>query len=148
MKSFILFVMTMMALLIGQEVWAQYRIQALGANGYDVVAYHTQNKAVPGSADYYSFVDGVTFLFANKQDKDLFDANPSRYLPAYGGYCAMALVLGKKHPTNPEAFLIVNGKLYLNKASVRKKWLEDVPGNIKKADVIWEKIKDVDPAKL
>jgi YHS domain-containing protein len=125
-----------------------FETEALGANGYDLVAYQTENKAVPGNSDFYSFNNGVIYLFANQPHKDLFDKNPEKYLPAYGGYCAMAMTLGKKHPTDPQAFLVVDGKLYLNKAKVRDKWLQDIPGNIKKADAIWEKIKDTDPAKL
>lgn len=137
-----------MLLIAGQAAWGSFETATLGANGYDVVAYFTEGKPVKGSTDFFSFHDGALYLFANKEDKDLFDANASKYLPAYGGYCAMAMVLGKKHPTDPEAFLIVDGKLYLNKAKVRPKWLEDVPGHIKKANENWEKIKDIDPGTL
>lgn len=143
-----LFLLLSALLMMVNGAWANYEVQSIGANGYDVVAYHTQNKAVPGINQYHSFVGGVTYLFATQGNKDLFDVSPEKYLPAYGGYCAMAMTLGKKHLTNPEAFLIVQGKLYLNKADVRAKWLKDVPGNIKKADAMWEKVKEIDPAKL
>ncbi|KTC81104.1 YHS domain [Legionella cherrii] len=135
-------------LLLNVQAWADFATQSFGANGYDVVAYHTQNKPVQGSRDFYSFINGVTYLFASEGNKKLFDANPEQYLPAYGGYCAMAMTLGKKHLTNPEAFLVYKGKLYLNKADARPRWLKDVPGNIEKADKVWKEIKDIDPAKL
>lgn len=137
-----------MGLILSQATWANFAVQALGANGYDVVAYQTKGKPVKGTTDFFVFRNGVTYLFANQKDKNLFVANPNKYLPAYGGYCAMAIVLGKKHPTDPEAFLVVKGKLYLNKAKVRKQWLKDVPGNIKKGDEQWKKLQDVDPATL
>ncbi|KTD74987.1 YHS domain-containing (seleno)protein [Legionella waltersii] len=148
LRSGCIFLVSFFSLIFNLHAAKAFETQALGANGYDLVAYQTDDKAVPGSSDFFSFNNGVTYLFATQSHKDLFDKNPMKYLPAYGGYCAMAMTLGKKHPTDPQAFLVVDGKLYLNKAKVRDKWLQDIPGHIKKADAIWEKIKDTDPAKL
>ena len=117
----------------------------LGANGFDVVAYQTLDAAVPGMSEYYSFLEGVNYLFSSSANKDLFDANPQKYLPAYGGYCAMAMAMNKKHPSDSGAFGVVDGKLYLTKKTALKLWLEDVSGHIKKADAFWLKDEDIDP---
>ncbi len=79
----------------------------------------------------------------------MFDANPEKYLPAYGGYCAMGVAMGRKFATDPEAFKIVDGKLYLNlNSSIQKVWFRDIPGNIEKANENWADIKTVNAADL
>jgi YHS domain-containing protein len=82
--------------------------------GYDVVSYFTDYEATKGSKKYASEYQGYTFQFASKANKELFENNPSKYLPAYGGYCAFAVGAKEaKVPVNPKTFKIVNGELLL-----------------------------------
>lgn len=122
---------------------------AVALQGYDVVAYFTENKPVKGNGDHVVIKDGVYYLFANENDKKLFVANPDKYLPQYGGWCAFGTAVGKKIASDPLAWKIVDGKLYLNlNDKVQTIWSKDIPGYIKKADSNWSKIKDKNPADL
>lgn|SRR5574340_117201 len=110
--------------------------------GYDPVAYFTEHKPVQGSSAYISEYRGSNFQFASAENRDAFAAQPERYAPQYGGYCAYGMAKGYKAATAPEAFTIVDGKLYLNYSlSVRTLWQEDVPGFISKADRNWPTVK-------
>ena len=83
-------------------------------NGYDVVAYFTQDQAIRGSKQHAVEHQGATYYFANQQDKDLFKANPEKYLPKYGGYCAFAVAMKEaKVQADPRTFKIYNGELYV-----------------------------------
>ncbi len=120
-----------------------------GVQGYDLVSYHTSEQPLRGSGHHVSVVDGVTYLFANQDNKAAFDRDPGRYLPAYGGYCAFGVSVGKKFVGDPEVWRVVDGKLYLNlDADIQEQWLQDVPGRIKSADAHWNTIKDKDPREL
>jgi YHS domain-containing protein len=106
--------------------------------GYDPVAYFTDNRAVPGSDAFTTQYDGATFKFASAEHRDAFLADPEKYLPQYGGFCAYGAAANAKAAIDPEAFTIVNGKLYLNHSkSVQAKWLEDVQGYIASANKNW-----------
>ncbi|HAU0201935.1 TPA: YHS domain protein [Legionella pneumophila] len=121
----------------------------VAVQGYDVVGYFTDNKPVKGNGDHVVFRDGIVYLFANDEDKKLFEANPDKYLPQYGGWCAFGTAVGKKIPSDPTAWKIVDGKLYLNLSDrVQKIWSKDISGYIKKADANWIKIKDENPSNL
>jgi YHS domain-containing protein len=110
--------------------------------GYDTVAYWTVGEAVKGSKKITSTYKGAEFRFASEENKALFDANPEKYIPEYGGYCAWAMASGGFAPGNGKYWKIVDGKLYINySAKVEKDWLEDVPGFIEKADPQWSKAK-------
>lgn len=120
-----------------------------GISGYDPVAYFTDGKAMKGTGYHVAVFEGVTYLFANKEHKQLFEANPQKYVPAYGGYCAYGVYERKKFFVDPEAWTIVQGKLYLNlDKDVRRIWQKDIPGYIAKADAIWPVIKDKAPGDL
>lgn len=106
--------------------------------GYDPVAYFTEERPVKGSSEFTTDHNGATWHFSSKENKALFDGNPEKYSPQYGGYCAYGMANGFVVSTDPDAFSLVDGKLYLNYSlSVRKTWLKDVPGNIKSADENW-----------
>ena len=121
----------------------------VAVSGFDVVSYQTEQGPTRGSGWFVSEYAGEIYLFANEKNKERFDKNPERYLPAYGGYCAYGVAIGKKFYTDPEAWRIVDGKLYLNlDADIQNKWLKDIPGYIKKADANWPKIKDKTPSEL
>jgi hypothetical protein len=106
--------------------------------GYDVVAYFTENRHRLGSPQFSSVFEGVTFRFASAEHKRLFDAEPRRYQPQYGGYCANGLVYGIPWGGDGDTWLIVDGKLYINGgAGSKAAFLLDVPGHIKLADKYW-----------
>jgi YHS domain-containing protein len=125
---------------------ADYTHGVTGIGGYDPVAYFTDGKAVRGSGFHVSTHEGVTYLFASEEHRKQFESAPAKYLPAYGGYCAYGVAIGKKFYTDPEAWKVVDGKLYLNlDAEIQKKWQEDIPGFIKKADTNWPDLEDKAP---
>lgn len=118
-------------------------------SGFDAVAYHTQNAAVRGSTGHVVYHKGLAYMFANKANADTFRANPAKYEPAYNGYCAMGVALGKKLPGDPNAFHVEDGRLYLNvNRDIQKTWSKDIPGNISKANENWPEILNVHPSKL
>lgn len=120
-----------------------------GVQGYDLVSYHTSTTPVRGNGHNLSVHDGVTYLFANKENKQTFDKNPEKYLPAYGGYCAFGVSVGKKFVGDPEVWKVVDGTLYLNlDKDIQKEWIKDIPGRIQMANKIWTKIKDASPESL
>jgi len=120
-----------------------------GISGYDAVAYFTEGKPTRGNGHHVTVFDGVTYLFASEENKKTFEANPKKYIPAYGGYCAFGVTEKKKFVADPEAWKIVDGKLYLNlDKDVQAEWGKDVSGNIRKADSIWHGIKDTPPSDL
>jgi YHS domain-containing protein len=82
--------------------------------GYDAVAYHTVGAPRKGLAEFSSMYQGATWQFASAENKALFDAEPAKYAPAYGGWCSAGASKGKKVPTKPDLFAIVDGQLYLN----------------------------------
>ena len=110
----------------------------VAVKGFDVVAYQTQNAAVAGSAAFVATHQGATFRFASAANRDAFVAQPARFVPQYGGYCAMGVAVGRKFDIDPTAFRVVDGKLYLNKNEpTQRMWLRDVPGHIMKGDAQW-----------
>lgn len=120
-----------------------------GVGGYDVVSYHEGKKPLPGNGNFLSEVDGVTYLFIDADNKKKFDAAPSKYLPAYGGYCAFGVSVGKKFVGDPTVWEIVDGRLYLNLDNgIKSQWVEDIPGNIAKSEAKWPEIEGTHPSKL
>jgi YHS domain-containing protein len=120
-----------------------------GLSGYDPVAYHTEGKPVKGSGYHVAEHNGVIYLFANKKNRRMFEADPQKFLPEYGGFCAYGVSLGKKFASDPEVWRIENGKLFLNLDNdIQKKWEKDLSGHIQKADVNWSQIKEKAPAEL
>jgi YHS domain-containing protein len=114
---------------------------SLAASGYDPVAYFVEKKPVEGSGDFELEWNGATWRFANRSNLDSFKAKPESYAPQYGGYCAWAVSQGYTASSDPEAWRIVDGKLYLNYSkNVQATWVQDIPGNIAKADKNWPKV--------
>lgn len=115
-----------------------FATNGVAIHGYDPVAYFTMSKPVEGDAAITSVFEGATFRFANAEHKALFDADPEKYAPKYGGYCAYAVSKGATATTVPEAWSIHDGQLYLNYSTgVHRTWLKDVEGNIQRADANW-----------
>lgn len=123
--------------------------KGIGLKGHDPVAYFTVGAPTAGRAEFSARHDGVTYLFASAANRDTFKASPARFAPQYGGFCAMGVALEKKLDGDPNAWTIANDKLYLNvNKDVQKKYLEDVAGNNKKADVNWPQIRNKTPKSL
>src|SRR5262245_28942147 len=109
-----------------------------GLSGYDAVAYFTESKAVPGSPQYEYQWAGVRWRFASAAHLAAFAASPEKYAPQYGGYCAYAVSRNQTAPTDPGAWKVVDGKLYLNyDQSVRALWEKELPDAIQRADRNW-----------
>ena len=109
--------------------------------GYDPVAYHTEGKPVAGKRAHRVDWKGATWSFASAENKALFEGDPEKYAPRYGGYCAWAVSQGYTASIDPDAWSIVEGKLYLNYSlGVRDQWSQDIPGNIAKGNVNWPKL--------
>ncbi|MEK9139422.1 MAG: YHS domain-containing (seleno)protein [Nitrospirota bacterium] len=110
----------------------------LAIDGYDPIAYFTEMKPVKGSSEFRTDFQGATFHFVSAAHRDTFAANPEKFIPQYGGYCAYGMAKGYKAKIDPAAFTVVNNKLYLNYSeAVRAQWLSDIPGYIRKADANW-----------
>jgi len=109
--------------------------------GTDPVAYFTEGRPVAGSARFEHEWRGATWRFASAEHRDLFARDPERYAPQYGGYCAWAVSRGYTADIDPEAWRIVEGRLYLNyDREVQARWAEDAPGNIRKANENWPRL--------
>lgn len=107
-------------------------------DGYDAVAYFTEGQPVEGDKEFSHDWKGATWRFSSAVNRDLFAANPDKYAPQYGGYCAYAVSQGYTASTEPDAWSIVDGKLYLNYSkSVRTRWEQDTAGYIADADTNW-----------
>lgn len=112
-------------------------------DGTDPVAYFTEGKPVPGKREFSHEWNRATWRFSSAENRDLFAANPEKYAPQYGGYCAWAVSQGYTASTDPEAWKIVDEKLYLNyNKSVQANWEKDIPGHIASGDANWPKVLD------
>lgn len=148
--KFLVAILALMSLVGLAPAFAEdYSHSTPGMSGYDPVAYFTDGKAVRGSGYHVTVLEGVTYAFATAEHRTMFEANPQNYLPAYGGYCAYGLGVGKKFVADPEVWKIVDGTLYLNlDKSIQQKWEQDIPGYIKKGDTNWMTMKDKKPSHL
>ena len=110
-------------------------------DGYDTVAYFTEGQPVKGSNDFTTTYNGAEFKFASQANLDAFLAEPEKYAPQFGGYCAWAVSQGYTAPGNAKYWAIVDGKLYLNyNKKVQKDWDVDRAGFIRTANEIWPKV--------
>ena len=106
--------------------------------GYDPVAYFRDGKPVKGRRDLAVMWKGGVWYFSSVENRSAFEMNPYAFAPQYGGYCAYAVSRGYTAKTEPDAWRIVDGKLYLNYSrQVRSLWARDIPGNIAKANANW-----------
>jgi YHS domain-containing protein len=108
--------------------------------GYDPVSYFDREQAVKGDKAHHYRYGGADFYFSSKENRQRFIDDPERFLPQYGGYCAYGMARNFVVSSDPNAFTVVDGKLYLNYSlKVKNTWLKDIPGNIAKADANWAK---------
>ncbi|MFD2166369.1 YHS domain-containing (seleno)protein [Thalassotalea euphylliae] len=121
----------------------------LAIKGFDPVAYFTMDKAVNGSPDYTATYKGAIYQFSSESHRDMFRANPAKYAPQYGGYCAFGVAMEKKFDTDPNAWKIIADKLYLNlNKDVQKRWAQDTTAYIEQSDSNWFDIKNKTVAEL
>lgn len=122
---------------------------APAVQGYDVVSYQTGKRPIRGNGHFTADYQGATYLFSNQANLDTFNDDPEKYAPAYGGFCAYGVSVGKKFIGDPEVWRVVDGRLYLNlDANIQDQWFKDVPGRIKAADGEWERIKSIPASEL
>lgn len=125
-------------------------VKPVAANGYDVVAYITQSKAVEGSSKFELKHEEAFYQFSSKKNLEMFKSNPGKYLPQYGGFCAMGVAGSNgKYPTDPNTFKVTDGKLYLfyngpyqgKDFNGRDPWVKDEKVLITKGNTNWESLK-------
>lgn len=151
MKNKFTFIALIVALigLSGSVFAANFQHSAPAVQGYDVVTYHTGKRPLRGNGNYVANHDGATYQFINKANLATFTANPAKYVPAYNGYCAFGVAVGKKFLGDPEVWRVIDGKTYLNlDAGIQHQWLKDTAGRIESADSRWGKIKNKSPVDL
>jgi YHS domain-containing protein len=120
-------------------------VDGVAIKGQDPVAYFRQGKPVDGSAEFTAVYKGATFRFASAANRDAFRAKPEAFAPQYGGFCAFGTSRGYKADIDPQAFTIVDNKLYLNYSKkVQAEWKQDIPGYIAKADGNWPTVVKTD----
>lgn len=113
----------------------------LALKGYDPVAYFTESRPVKGTPELTHDWDGARYQFSSAKHRETFVANPDRYAPQYGGFCAGGMSLGKKAEANPELWKIVDGKLYVFASTRAKEGLEkDPPGTIERGGKHWKRL--------
>jgi len=122
-----------------ETVFAENGVAIRGA---DPVAYFAQGKATKGDTAFEHAWMGATWRFASAANRDAFRADPAKYAPQYGGWCAWAVSQNYTAPIDPEAWKIVGGRLFLNYSkSVQGRWALDESGNIAKGDRNWPGLK-------
>lgn len=122
--------------LVNADAHAKIALQA-----YDPVAFFTDSRATKGSPFIAATHQGYTYLFATEAHREEFQKNPDKYLPAYGGYCAFGVSIGKLFPVEMDTWEIVDGRLVLQfNQEIRKKFAEDKPANLRKAEANWPKL--------
>jgi YHS domain-containing protein len=115
-----------------------YADRAGAIRGFDPVAYFTDARPVKGSEEIVHSWKGATWRFSSAENRDRFAAAPEKYAPQYGGYCAYAVAHNATASIDPQAWSVVDGRLYLNySVKVRATWEKDSPGYIRKADANW-----------
>lgn len=112
----------------------------LGSRGYDVVSYHIQGEPIVGDEDISSSWNGTTWRFSSVENKTLFDADPARYAPSYGGFCAYAVLNNFTADVNPTVWHIDGGNLYLFASDgPREAWISEIAdGAINKSNSNWD----------
>jgi YHS domain-containing protein len=123
--------------------------QGLMLRGYDPVSYFTGSQPAKGVPEFTATHDGVSYQFASAANRQAFQSNPTKYLPAYGGFCAMGAAMNKKLDGDPTLWRIVDGRLFLNvNMQANQRWTQDTSGFIRQADANWPSIKAVPTAEL
>lgn len=121
---------------------SDYNVDAanVAIHGYDTVAYFTDGKPTKGDSEFEHVWEDARWQFASATNRDLFVTNPERYAPKFGGYCAAGVALGEYADADPEAWSIVDGKLYMiSSKEGQKDWQTAKEGHIGYAEYNWER---------
>ncbi len=106
--------------------------------GYDPVAFFTDNRPIKGSPQFQSEYKGAKYYFVSSEHKAAFEKEPAKYEPQFGGYCAYGVSHGRKAPIKIEAWQIVNGRLLMQyDLDIKGEFNRDQQGSLKKADENW-----------
>ncbi len=133
---------TLIAVLASLFITAMAHAGDLALDGYCPVCYIAAGKAVKGEKQFSADQGKSTYYFVSAETRDMFKANPDKFLPQYEGYCVYGVANGKKLKSDPTVFAVVDGKTYLNyDKKIAEKFNEDQKGFIKKADEMWPKVK-------
>lgn len=139
-------IFTLALFLLATSGYAQepyFNKDGVAIEGYDPVAFFTENAAIQGSGKFVHEWQGVTWQFKSAENRDAFTSNPEKYAPQFGGYCAYGVSENHKSPTEPEAFTIINDKLYLNyNMAVLKEWRKNTGERIASGEKNWINLKD------
>ncbi|MEM0936706.1 MAG: YHS domain-containing (seleno)protein [Pseudomonadota bacterium] len=118
-----------------------YSEGGIAIDGTDPTGYFTASTPVAGDPAITLDWKGTTWRFASAEARTLFESNPDAYAPQFGGYCAWAVAEGYTASTIPEAWKIVDGKLYLNfNRRIQRRWERDIPGNIARGEANWPNV--------
>lgn len=124
-------------------------VTGLALRGYDPVSYFANKKPIMGDFTITAEYNGATYRFSSEAHKAMFEKDPAKYVPQYGGFCAFGTSQGYKVDGDPNVWKVVDDKLYLNLApAVAERWVKDIPGYVKSADKNWSSIKDKPPEEL
>ncbi len=115
--------------------------RGIAVHGYDVVAYFTDGRPMRGTALYTHRWRDSEWRFASAAHRDAFAADPDRYAPQFGGFCAFGVAQGAQVDIDPTAWSIVDGRLYLNyNHSIQRQWMRDTAGLIRQANDNWSRM--------
>ena len=146
MKKLILFVLGLALTLPGvAQTKTLLNLDKAGVaiQGYDPVSFFTDHKPVKGSEQFVQRHNGAVYLFVSREHRDLFKADPAKYEPSFGGYCAYGVSHNKLAEVDVEAFQIVDGRLLMQYSKgVRDDFNKDTKGNLSKADANWPGLLD------
>lgn len=135
--------LVLMATILFAQKAAVFNTNGIAIKGYDVVAFFTDKKPMKGDTAFKVNWQNADWLFASAAHRDSFTANPEKYAPQFGGYCAYGTADGHKAPTETNTWTIVNDKLYFNyNKQVQAMWMKDQPHLIEKANEQWRLIRD------
>ena len=114
----------------------------IAIKGFDPVAYFAESRAVKGKKEFEHLYEESRWRFSSAAYRDLFAANPERYMPQYGGFCAGGMIAGRLVSADPEAWKIIDGKLFLGYSKAASdKFSKDADKNIKEADQQWIRVR-------
>ncbi|MFK7784073.1 MAG: YHS domain-containing (seleno)protein [Crocinitomicaceae bacterium] len=145
-KLMLAFGLLVSALSFGQSM----NVKSVALDGYDLVAYFAKNQAIQGTNKLSAEVDGIHYFFSSVENQKTFEANPSKYMPQCGGFCATGVATANaKFPVDPENFVVTDGKLYLfyngpyqgDHFNGKDPWMKDQTALIKKASSNWSALK-------
>jgi len=145
MKKNILSTVVLLLILTGARAQksAIFIAEGKAIKGYDPVAFFTESRPVKGQDSLMYVWNGAKWEFSSRANLDRFKAEPEKYAPQYGGYCAYGTSQGHKAPTQVDTWSVIDGKLYFNyNMKVKETWVKDRAALITKADEQWPVLKD------